>query len=550
MRRLFLRGLACVLMCASTSSTTFAYQVIDSQRWVATATNGVGLQQGDPTHLTWSFAPDGTLASPGAFGVGESNLIEFLDDIIGPGPGGDDFTQRPWFPLFESSFDRTSQLSGLSYSYEPNDDGVLHTASNSAGFLGVRGDVRIYGSLIDGPSGILGFNFFPPRGSDMTLDTADGEFFSIPTQDHLNLRNVIMHEHGHGLGLMHTETDIELNPVLMNPFVNDAFDGFQYDDILGLHRLYGDFFEKSNGGLGNDSPETATPLGTVTTAQTRKIGADGRSLFVQSNSTDFISIDDDGDVDYLSFSINNPAEVDIVLTPVGEDYLEGPQGAPPTPFQPSQLSDLAIQVFAADGTTQLAVDNSGGFGESDFIAGLTLDQAGEYFLRITGSENQVQLYEVAITVLSELIDGDFDNDGDFDCSDVDAMVAEIVAGTDNPAFDLSGDGSVDTNDLDVWLEDAGIANGFGGAFLQGDANLDGVVDISDFNVWNENKFTSQSAWCLGDFSADGSVDVSDFNRWNENRFQSSSDAAAVPEPSTFALIVFAMGLFCSMARKN
>ncbi|MEM7313597.1 MAG: hypothetical protein AAF497_10650, partial [Planctomycetota bacterium] len=82
-------------------------------------------------------------------------------------------------------------------------------------------------------------------------------------------------------------------------------------------------------------------------------------------------------------------------------------------------------------------------------------------------------------------DGDFDNDGDYDCDDVNSLVGEIVSGANNPDFDLDGDGSVTDTDLDAWLVEGGNAN-IGAPFLDGDANLDGVVDVTDFNIWNAN----------------------------------------------------------------
>ncbi len=132
---------------------------------------------------------------------------------------------------------------------------------------------------------------------------------------------------------------------------------------------------------------------------------------------------------------------------------------------------------------------------------------------------------------SEFVDGDFNDDGAFDCADIDALTMAIAGGEHQAAFDLDGDGLVDVADRDAWLVEAGVRNlASGNSYVLGDANLDGVVDVSDFNVWNSNKFSNTAAWCSGDFSADGSVDVSDFNIWNSNKFQ-SSDAAAVPEPS-------------------
>ena len=126
--------------------------------------------------------------------------------------------------------------------------------------------------------------------------------------------------------------------------------------------------------------------------------------------------------------------------------------------------------------------------------------------------------------------GDFDGNGTYDCADINALTGEIAAGTGSAAFDLTGDGLVDLADRDQWLTIAGAANNAsGGAYLLGDASLDGVVDTSDFNIWNSNKFTNVAEWCSGDFNADGVVDTSDFNIWNQNKFQ-SSDAVLLTTP--------------------
>jgi hypothetical protein len=147
---------------------------------------------------------------------------------------------------------------------------------------------------------------------------------------------------------------------------------------------------------------------------------------------------------------------------------------------------------------------------------------------------------------------DFDGDGNCDITDLDALVQNIVSGANDAAFDLTGDGVVDANDITDaaggWLTLGGAAANNaaltgGNPFLVGDANLDGVVDVSDFNLFNANKFTDTSLWSLADFNADGVTDVADFNVWNANKFQSSSPAA-VPEPAGFALLFSALlGLF-------
>ncbi len=118
--------------------------------------------------------------------------------------------------------------------------------------------------------------------------------------------------------------------------------------------------------------------------------------------------------------------------------------------------------------------------------------------------------------------GDFDGDGNWDCRDIDGLVVEILSGSNDPAFDLTGDGLVDSSDGTQWLALAGAQNQQSGQpYLPGDGNLDGRVDVSDFMIWNGSKFTVTAAWCSGDFNFDGYVDVSDFNSWNSNKFQSS-----------------------------
>ena len=148
----------------------------------------------------------------------------------------------------------------------------------------------------------------------------------------------------------------------------------------------------------------------------------------------------------------------------------------------------------------------------------------------TSSTNVVVNIDRAVgTILDNdvaVVDGDFDNDGDYDCTDIDALISEIASNGGNLSFDLNGDRMVSEEDRDAWLAEAGDFNlGSGNAYLLGDANLDGVVDVSDFNVWNMNKFTANPEWCAGDFSADGSIDVSDFNLWNMFKFQSSAEEA-------------------------
>ena len=503
-----------------------------STRWDRTATDGGGLELGDPTILTWSFIPDGT----GILNNNPSDFISSFDSAFGDGGGGSDLTQRPWFTYFEQSFDRWSQLSGLSYVYEPNDDGVQNPSNN--GILGVRGDVRIGGSFQDGAGGVLAFNYFPDNG-DMSFDTGDMANYSRPANNFRFLRDVIMHEHGHGMGLSHVESSNAA--FLMEPFINTNFDGPQLDDIRGVQRGYGDFFEKANNGDGNDAIGNAIDLGVTATDSPIVIGTNGSNTRVFGNQTDFISIDGTSDTDFWAFTVNNPGTLNVTLSPQGTTYSQGPQGGTQSSFNSLETSDLTLTLFDSSQTLVMTADNTDA-GEIEAINSLELDSAGEYYVRVTGATNNVQLYQLDVdfTDAMPMVDIDFNDDGLVDCTDIDALVADIAAGTNSAEFDLSGDTFVDGADLGFWLRDAGENNlASGNPYQSGDANLDGVVDGSDFNVWNENKFTATAAWCSGDFTADGVVDGSDFNVWNGNKFTSSDQFAAVPEPASSVLLILA-----------
>lgn len=147
--------------------------------------------------------------------------------------------------------------------------------------------------------------------------------------------------------------------------------------------------------------------------------------------------------------------------------------------------------------------------------------------------------------------GDFDGNGNYDCSDIDSLVTVIAAGTHDHSFDLTGDGRVDQLDLNTWLAVAGSQNlASGRSYLMGDANLDGLVDGNDFITWNAHKFTNTAAWCLGDFTADGIVDGLDFIAWNQNKFTSSVATAVVPEATPLVGSLLGLVAFCTNARRG
>ena len=159
----------------------------------------------------------------------------------------------------------------------------------------------------------------------------------------------------------------------------------------------------------------------------------------------------------------------------------------------------------------------------------TAGSSGQYELRVSAVDSRGEYY---ITTGSlSVIDGDFNDDGMYDCADIDALTGAIASGSSDVAFDLSGDGLLSLDDVDLWLAEAGAVNlSSGNPYLYGDATLDGSVDGDDFVLWNANKFQKTGAWCQADFNADGKTNGGDFLLWNANKF-SSSVIAPPAQPS-------------------
>jgi serralysin len=382
--------------------------------WTSTSSGASSL--GNPVVLTWSIVPDGTFIGRAGdqFIPDESSdpsgLVAFLDDIhhSGGAPGGADLTQRNWWGLFNSAFERWESVAGITFSYEPSDDGRV--SPNTAGQLGRRGDHRLGGHAIDGQTSptILAYNYFP-NTSDMVIDTDEVLRWSNPMGDYLLFRNTVMHEIGHGLGLNHMESDDlsmadgqQFGSFLMEPILSAVFDGPQFDDILGAHRLYGDVNEK---GIGNQTFQTATDLGILQASQAVVIGSDADDRFVEFADVDFVSIDDNSDVDYFSFTIATPMFVDLTLAPMGPTYLEGPQNSAENNtqvvFDASALSDLNLTLYDTDGVSILAASFTPGLGLTERIISTDLSSPGVYFVRVGGTTNAAQMFELEIASVPE-----------------------------------------------------------------------------------------------------------------------------------------------------
>ncbi len=420
---------------------------VPDQRWTTTASGGTG-GQGTPITLTWSIVPDGT-AIPGR---SSSNLQSYLNQKIGAGA---------WLPLLQESFDRWTELGGIKFVYESRDDGV--SLNSASGALGVRGDIRISGAFIDGASGTLAYASLPNDG-DMVFDTGESSFYSNSASNYLQLRNTVMHETGHAFGLLHIESNTD--NLLMEPFINSTFDGPQLDDIRGLHGLYGDKFEKTNGGLGNDIFSRATSLGALSVGGSLSIGTDAATgQRIETTETNFVSIDTNTDTDFYSFNLSAPANLNITLTPLGGTFNQSAEGGTPTPFNASARSDLILSVLASNGSTILGTSNIGGAGTIESITGLSLVSAGQYYVRITGATDAVQLYQLQLSAISAIapLAGDYNKNGIVDAADYVTWRDQNDQVGTNLAADGNNDGIVNDLDYIIWKSHLGMTAGTGTA---------------------------------------------------------------------------------------
>lgn len=356
------------------------YQFNDNNRW-----GGSGLQ-GQPLTLTWSLVPDGLSVDGGT-----SELFSRLDAQFG--------NRALWISRIEQSFSRWAELSGMSYTrvtapgVDWDDGAAWFTAGGPT-----RGDVRIAMIDIDGGGGVLAYNYFPPTG-DMVLDRSES-WGSQAANNYRFFRNVLMHEHGHGLGFSHICPIYNL--WLMEPFLNTGFDGPQHDEIRAVHRGYGDAFEPNN------TFAQATYVGNVIFGSPIVIGT--TPLPAVTNGS-LLSIDGNNDIDWYRFTVIAESTATATVTPVGRIYDNSPQQCSGqlgnccafNIIDSREMAMLNIEIYASNGTTLLAGAYANAPGASATVTDVELPGSpGDYYIRISKADSGVtsQLYRIDLAVIT------------------------------------------------------------------------------------------------------------------------------------------------------
>ncbi|MCP4192858.1 MAG: tandem-95 repeat protein [Planctomycetaceae bacterium] len=133
---------------------------------------------------------------------------------------------------------------------------------------------------------------------------------------------------------------------------------------------------------------------------------------------------------------------------------------------------------------------------------------------------------VTIDVLTINVPGDLDGNGDVTIEDVNLLSEAIKGSSEDQTFDLSSDGKVDLDDLDILiLEILGT--------YYGDANLDGQFDSSDlvsaFQAGEyEDSIANNSTWSEGDWNSDGDFTTADLVKsFQSGAYEQAAAARAV-----------------------
>jgi hypothetical protein len=260
---------------------------------------------------------------------------------------------------------------------------------------------------------------------------------------------------------------------------------------------------------------------------------------------DMADFDGDGDLDVVVASGNDGrllwfenqnGDGDFDEGRLISDALTAPYSIRAVDFDGDDDQDLLVGDIAGDTLVWYEnEDAAGSFGAAQSISDAVLGPSSVFAADLDGDGDVDALAALAdadqIVWFRNVSDGggdrgDFNGDGRVDIEDVDLLCGEIRSGGLDSTFDLTGDNSVNRNDMNEL-----IVNVLDTSF--GDANLDSTFNSSDFVVVfqlgeYEDDQVGNSTWAEGDWNCDGDFTTTDLVL----AFQAGGfEAAATPRRS-------------------
>ena len=225
--------------------------------------------------------------------------------------------------------------------------------------------------------------------------------------------------------------------------------------------------------------------------------------------------------------------------PVSEDYVF------PEVITEDDLVNLT-SVTEVTGQTYAVVGNSDPSLVSASFAGSVLSWqavgtaggSADLTVRVTDGANT---FDAVLTVNVLAAAADFDDDGDTDVDDINALIDELAGGAPSAgalSHDVDGDGDVDQDDLGYVVENLAELQGGGAGAAMGDTNLDGLVDDTDLAALDASYGTA-GGWDDGNLGLDGIVNATDLALLAGSYAPAGGGAAPVPEPTTMCVLALA-----------
>jgi hypothetical protein len=164
---------------------------------------------------------------------------------------------------------------------------------------------------------------------------------------------------------------------------------------------------------------------------------------------------------------------------------------------------------------------------------------------------EVKFKEASVTVGFMGHGGDVNRDFVLDALDIDAIMATVRAGSNDPRYNFTTDLVVDADDIQAWVHNAAES-------YFGDANLDGEFNSSDLIVvFAAGTYEQQTdaGWAEGDWTGDGRFSTDDMVRaFQDGGYEQGPRirVQTVPEPAlaTLGITVLALAPLLGCRARN